>query len=270
LSPEYSAPYRAAEITRRLQASAPYDPPAFSSIQADTESLAERELAQRAVAALRSRGAERDPELAPAYAALAAFDGRFTPQSRGATVVERLRLTATADLAAAHLPSPAAERYLAVSAHFVTLMRALRERPHGWFPNDDPDAFLLAEVRAIVRRYGRDAVAQRYGEAYATYAKHPLAAFGFSIWNGPRLIGQGGRFSPAVQGASVGQSFRAVWDVGNWDAGGIDIPLGESGEPGSPHYRDLASRYARRALTPLPFSDAAVARAAQATLVLER
>jgi penicillin amidase len=62
---------------------------------------------------------------------------------------------------------------------------------------------------------------------------------------------------------------RAVWDVGNWYGGGIDIPLGESGEPGSPHYTDLAERYARHALTPLPFSDAAVARATRHTLVLE-
>jgi acyl-homoserine lactone acylase PvdQ len=52
--------------------------------------------------------------------------------------------------------------------------------------------------------------------------------------------------------------------------GGIDIPLGESGEPGSPHYRDLAARYARHVLTPLPFSNTAVARAAASTLVLER
>jgi penicillin amidase len=270
LSPEYRAPYRAAEIARRLHAAAHLDPAAFAAIAADTESLAERELAQRAAAALRARGLQRDDALGPAYAALNAFDGRFTPESRGATVVERLRLAAASDLVRAHLPPALAQRYLAADTRFVVLLRALRERPRGWFARDDPDGFLIAEVRAIVQRFGRDGVATPYGEAFAVAAKHPLADFGFTVWNGPHIPGQGGRFAPAVQGAALGQSFRAVWDVGNWDAGGIDIPLGESGEPGSPHYRDLAARYARHAVTPLPFSDAAVARAAVSTLVLER
>ncbi len=270
LSPEYTAPYRAAEIARRLHTGARYDAAAFAAIQADTESLAERELAQRAAGALRARGFDRDAMLHPAYVALSTFDGRFTPESRGATVVERLRVAAAADLVGAHLPTALAQRYLAADPRFVTLMRALRERPRGWFARDDPDGFLVAEVRAIVQRFGSDGVAAPYGAAFAVQANHPLAGFGFSLWNGPLVPGQGGRFSPAVQGASLGQSFRAVWDVGNWDAGGIDIPLGESGEPGSPHYRDLAARYARHVLTPLPFSDAAVARTGVSTLVLER
>jgi penicillin amidase len=71
-----------------------------------------------------------------------------------------------------------------------------------------------------------------------------------------------------VQGIALGQSFRAVWDVGAWDAGGIDLPLGESGEPGSPHYADAAGPWQRHVLTPLPFSDAAVRRAAVTTLTL--
>jgi penicillin amidase len=269
LSPEYRAPYRAAEIALRLRAARRYDAALFSAIQADVESPAERELAQRAAAALRKSGADRDADLRPAYSALAAFDGRFTPDSTGATVVERLRLTAAADLVRAHLPPDVANAYLATDSRFVVLMRALRERPRGWFEHDDPDAFLAAEVRAIVRRFGRDAVATPYGEAAAVTALHPLAELGFAFWNGPRVRGQGGSFSPAVQGVRLGQSFRAVWDVGNWDAGGIDLPLGESGEPGSPHYRDLAPRYAQHALTPLPFSAGAVARAAVSTLVLE-
>jgi penicillin amidase len=270
LSAEYSAPYRAAEITRRLAAVGRCDPARFAAIQADTESLAERDLASRAAAALRARGLDRDPALGPAYTALAGFDGRFSAQSRGATVAERLRLAATADVIGMHLPADLARQYLETSTGFVTLMRALRERPRGWFPADDPDAFLVAEVRAVVHRYGRERIALPYGEADAVVARHPLAAFGFSFWNGPRVAGTGGRFSPAVSGPSIGQSFRAIWDVGNWDHGGIDLPLGESGEPGSPHYRDLAAGYARHLVTPLPYTADAVAHAARATLVLTR
>jgi penicillin amidase len=167
------------------------------------------------------------------------------------------------------LPPQIASAYLAHGPSFVTLMRALRERPRGWFAGDDRDAFLREEFKAAVHVYGSaDVLAKPYGEAYASVTKHPLAAFGLQWWNGPRIPGSGGSYAPAVLTPTFSQSFRAVWDVGNWDAGGIDIPLGESGEPGSPHYTDLSKRYTKHELTPLPFSDAAITKAAQATQTL--
>jgi len=108
--------------------------------------------------------------------------------------------------------------------------------------------------------------------AFGTYAawtvQHPLAGLGFIIWNGPHFTGHGGSFAPAVQWNGHSQSFRALWIPGDWEAGGIDIPSGESGEPGSPHYRDLGTRWEAQARTPLPFSDLAVARATHHTLTL--
>jgi penicillin amidase len=265
----FEAPYRDAEIGRRLNALPKIGVAASQAIQSDTTSLAEAELARRCVAALRASGAYRDPSIAPVYAALAAFDGRFDSTSRGATVIQRVRFVATRDLIASHLSASVAAAYLRVGPAFVTLMRALRERPRGWFPHDDPDAFLVAEVRATVPLFGGpDALTTPYGTAYAVVAQHPFAAFHLHFWDAPSFPGSGGSYAPAVQAIALGQSFRAVWDVGNWDAGGIDLPLGESGEPGSPHYLDGVTPWLRHDLTPLPFSDAALARAATATLTL--
>jgi penicillin amidase len=269
LSAYFSAPYRAAELSRRLHALPAIDVGASRLEQADTTSLAEAELARLCVAALHKSGADRDPAIAPSYAALAAFDGRFDSTSRGATVIQRVRFAATRDLIAAHMSMSTAANYLRDGPAFVTLMRALRERPRGWFPHDDPNAFLVAEVRSAVALFGgRDAIAAPYGTAYAVVAEHPFQAFHFPFWNAPSFPGSGGSYAPAVQAIVLGQSFRAVWDVGNWDAGGIDLPLGESGEPGSPYYTDGAAAWLRHDLTPLPFSDAAVAKAATATLTL--
>jgi penicillin amidase len=270
IAPTFAPPYRAAEIARALGTEQRFDVETFRQVQADTSSPAEAELARRTLAALRKTGADRDADLAPAVAALQSFDGRFTTESRGATVVQRVRQSAVADLVAMHLPPTAARAYLSDGPGFETLMRALRERPAGWFPHDDPDRFLVDEVRTVVKHYGRDKVAAPYGEAYAVFAPHPLSGLGFTFWNGPLVAGSGGSYAPAVQGPVLGQSFRAIWEVGAWDVGGIDIPLGESGEPGSPHYRDLAARWPRHELTPLPFSDAAVASATRATLELRR
>jgi penicillin amidase len=269
LSAAYSPPYRAAEIAARLRAQPLVGIDESRSIQADTLSRAEGGLARLCVTALHAAGADRDPDIAPAYGALAAFDGHFDPTSQGATVVQRIRVIATRDLIAAHMSAGTAGDYLRTGPAFVTLMRALREHPRGWFPHDDPAAFLVAAVRETVKAFGgKDVVMTPYGQAYSVVAQHPFGSLGFHLWDAPPFTGSGGSYAPAVQGITLGQSFRAVWDVGNWDAGGIDLPLGESGEPGAPHYIDGAGPWQRRQLTPLPYSDGAVAQATRTTLTL--
>jgi penicillin amidase len=269
LSAYYSAPYRAAEIAGKLHAQPRAGVADSHAIQIDTTSLAERELARMCVAALHRAGADRDAAVAPVYAALAAFDGHFDATSAGATVAQRVRFVATRDLISMHLSGSTAAAYLSDGPAFVTLMRALREHPRGWFPHDDPAAFLVAEVRSAIALYGgASQIAIPYGQAYPVVAQHPFAAFGIHLWDAPRFPGSGGSYAPAVQGLVLGQSFRAVWDVGNWDAGGIVIPSGESGEPGSGHYRDLASQWQEGTLAALPFSQNAIARDTHATLTL--
>ncbi|HEY1976511.1 MAG TPA: penicillin acylase family protein [Candidatus Baltobacteraceae bacterium] len=98
--------------------------------------------------------------------------------------------------------------------------------------------------------------------AGAVPVKHKLSALGIEFLNGITLPGYGDSLTVHVQYAGYSQSFRAVWDVGNWDAGGITLPQGESGEPGSGHYTDQAAAWIAGRLWPLPFSDAAVQRTA--------
>jgi penicillin amidase len=268
LAAAFTAPLRAFEIEQRLraaQAASPggLTPETIGAIQADVASPGEAELAADALAAARRQpGAPADM-----VAALAAFDGRIAPDSRGATAVVVLRRAALGMLVSQHLAPDAAAAYYADSIDFTVLLRALRERPRGWVAHDDYDAFLIA---ALVR--ARAAIGGATIPAFGTYAgwtvQHPLAALGFALWNGPHFQGTGGSFAPAVQWNGNSQSFRALWIAGDWEAGGIDIPSGESGEPGSPHYRDLGARWEARARTPLPFSDAAVSRAARHVLTL--
>ncbi|MDQ2991492.1 MAG: penicillin acylase family protein, partial [Candidatus Eremiobacteraeota bacterium] len=71
-----------------------------------------------------------------------------------------------------------------------------------------------------------------------------------------------------LQEDGFSQSFRAVWDVGNWDAGGIAIPSGESGETGSGHYTDLAPAWIDGHLEALPFSERAIEAATHDRLLL--
>jgi len=91
---------------------------------------------------------------------------------------------------------------------------------------------------------------------------HSLSALGINFLNGTTLPGYGDALTLHVQYAGISQSFRAVWDVGNWDGGGITLPQGESGEPGSGHYLDEAGAWTSGALWPLPFGDSVVQRTA--------
>ncbi len=101
-------------------------------------------------------------------------------------------------------------------------------------------------------------------EAGAVPVLHALSSLGISFLDGTTLPGYGDALTLHVQYPGYGQSFRAVWDVGNWDAGGITLPQGESGEIGSGHYTDQAQAWIAGRLWPLPFSDAAVQRTAVA------
>ncbi len=88
LSPQFAPPYRAYRIAELLRARRVYDVAYFASMQMDTLSLAERELAHDLAPALGKSDAGT-------AAALARWDGEVDGDSTTATVVEGLRLLLT-------------------------------------------------------------------------------------------------------------------------------------------------------------------------------
>lgn len=165
-------------------------------------------------------------ELAGYFDSLRGWDGRFTPDSTDAT------------------------------AAFTIRRELVRER------GDIQSGILSARNdRAAIASLKVPASPQPWSIAGAVTVKHPLGALGISFLNGTTFAGNGDAYTVHVQNNGFSQSFRAVWDVGNWDAGGIIIPQGESGEPASRHYTDEAADWERGALPALPYSNGAVARA---------
>ncbi len=167
----------------------------------------------------------RDPVLA---ADLARWNGEMDGDSTTATVIEGLRLALT------HRTTGRVPSLLARPISPQALRAAALPSPAPW------------------------------REAGAVPVLHALASLGISFLDGTTLPGYGDALTLHVQYPGYGQSFRAVWDVGNWDAGGITLPQGESGEIGSGHYTDQAQAWIAGRLWPLPFSDAAVQRTAVA------
>jgi penicillin amidase len=163
---------------------------------------------------------KRDAELG---AALASWNGEMDGDSTMATVVQALRVQLTEE----H------------SGRVPTLLA-------------DPD-----RTRAMLPGVVLPSPAP-WRIAGAVDVPHALSSLGINFLDGTTLPGYGDAFTLHVQYPGYSQSFRAVWDVGDWDAGGITLPQGESGEPGSGHYNDEATAWIEGRLWPLPFSDAAV------------
>jgi penicillin amidase len=130
-------------------------------------------------------------------------------------------------------------------------------------------ALALSKLRtrtAIPPYYFGDA--QPWAQSGRVTVEHPLSPYWYGMLQGHAFIGDGDEYSIHLQEPGFAQGFRAVWDVGNWDAGGLVLPSGESGEPGSGHYDDLARTWMNGRMVCLPFSRRAVSRATVETLVL--
>lgn len=157
--------------------------------------------------------------------------------------------------------------------------------PDGRFGSDpvgQRDALLLkALAQALTdleKRLGPDQDRWRYGQAAMKHIqlRHPLSAalrkdLRARLDLGP--LPRGG-YSHTVNSTSdddnqaTGASFRIIADLGDWDrALGTNTP-GQSGDPDSPHYRDLFAPWAEGRYFPVLFSRDRVESVAEANEIL--
>ncbi|MFC0410180.1 penicillin acylase family protein [Roseomonas elaeocarpi] len=135
------------------------------------------------------------------------------------------------------------------------------------------DALLLRTLEAAwaeaAERMGPDPASWAWGQLHQGYFAHPLSRLG-----GPDLarrldagpVPKGGSNltlnNNGYRGSDFrvmsGVSWRMVCDVGNWDASWTVNAPGQSGDPDSPHYRDLFPFWAEERYVPLLYSRAAV------------
>ncbi|MBV8196637.1 MAG: penicillin acylase family protein [Candidatus Eremiobacteraeota bacterium] len=228
LSAEFDNPYRAYRIAELLRARRRYDVAYFARMQLDTLSPIDLEFARELARIARAHPAELPDR--GLVSVLARWDGRYEPDSRAAALEHAIREAVFGDAS----------------------MRGLR-------PSDD--ALRAALELANFQR-------QEWSTAGGVRVEHPLAPMNFAFLNGGWLPGAGDEYTIRLQEPGFAQGFRAVWDAGDWDRGGISIPSGESGEPGSGHYTDLTAAWIEGELLPLPFSRGALARNTSAILVL--
>ena len=262
---------RARRIREVLAADPRHGVRASAALQTDTSSHPARRL--RPLLA----GLSGDGDLGAALALLAAWNDRAAVDSAGGALFElwwtkHLRPA----LFALFVPDPALRALLAPGD--VEGMLEAIEKPGRHF-GDDPAAGrdrLLAQTLAAAfadarERLGADPAAWRWGDLHHGYFEHPVsgAAPGAGLDVGP--LPMGGSASTVMHAAyrpgdfrtTTGASVRFVLDVGAWDNSLCINAPGQSGDPRSPHYADLAPLWARGDYVPFLYSREAVDAAAE-------
>lgn len=175
-------------------------------------------------------------------------------------------------------------RALILPGDIESFLRAL-EKPDARFGTEAVrarDALIrttLTEALADCRqRLGDDPRLWQWGRVHHAFFEHPLAAVVPSVqaWNiGPFSHG-GSATSPMHTGyrpsdfrTMHGASVRIVVDVGDWDQSRCINAPGQSGDPRSPHYRDLAPLWANGQYVPLLYTRAAIDAAATTIIRLK-
>jgi len=163
------------------------------------------------------------------------------------------------------------------------LLRRWRENDTDWLPEGTTWAAVasramedaVADLRRVVGRPGR----WRWGRLHRLAIDHALGRKRpLNLLFNAGSIEVGGDTDTVLQTAYIpaepyrtrawAPSWRQILDVGSWDeSSGIHFP-GQSGHPGSRHYRDLIEDWRRNRQHPLAWSPDAVAAAAENTLVL--
>ncbi len=229
---------------------------------------------------------ERQPREAPAAAMglLDAWDGELGAESAAAALFEvwwgrHLRPSviacATEDAIAREL----------IGSGDVAGILGLLETPDlrlGTEPETTRDTLLgttlAAAFRACEGLLGEDVAAWSWGRLHRAHFVHPLSQLqtpgSMAMDVGP--LPQGGSestpmnssYRPADFRVTVGATVRLVVDVGDWDRSVCVNSPGQSGDPASPHYADLAPLWGTGAYVPLLYSAEAVERATETRIRL--
>lgn len=222
-----------------------------------------------------------DAEVERARTELIAWDKDMLRSSTAATIYFVWEQKALQLLVGSKISGPLAAEYVRRGGE--VLVPALTYPGRPWFGqnatkerNELLIAALAAAVKDLKERSGNHMSQWTWGSLHSATFQHPLAvnAQTASLFN-VGAISRGGYaltpFSTGGKGFSqtAGATFREIMDVSDWDKSVATSAPGQSGQPSSPHFSDLAKLWADESYFSLLFSDSAVSANAETTLLLE-
>ncbi len=251
----FAPPYRAQQIRAMLSARNGWRAPDLLGVQKDIYSAFSHFLAGQVVQAYEKRNAH-NPDLDGAVDLLRGWNGQMDKDLAAPLLItlayQHVRR------AVAENASPATGAAYEFNMAPSLLERLLRDRPAGWFA--DYDEMLLRALADAVeegrRMQGRDPKRWHYGD-YLRIAidnpvvhRVPLVGKYFDI--GP--VPMSGSTTTVKQTTrTLAPSMRMNADLGDWDRSLLNIPIGQSGQILSSHYKDQWDDYYNARSYPMQF-----------------
>lgn len=271
---DFHTPYRARRIVERIEETNDHDVDSLAAIQMDTVSLP-----ARATLPLLAEVEPHDDEQRAALDLLRDWDGDMATDSPGAAIFNAWSQRIARAVLAPPLGDELFRRYHAWRETFqCEVLPALLQDPDGWLDDDLLLAALTDALRELREQLGEDLTEWRWGALHRLRLVHPLGALpgleplftavDEELGGDEQTVMQGGFDGRDGYAAAVIASWRVVYDLGDLDRSIGVLPAGVSGNPSSPHWNDQAALWLAGAAHPLPFTRAAVERAAVSTLRL--
>lgn len=200
---------------------------------------------------------------------LRTWDGKMSADSKGAVLANEIRNCVATKITA---ENKSLQSYI---IREKVLPIVLSEKPARWLPKqftnyetffkacDDESQTNLANPK----RLGPDKANWIWGNQFKSNFQHPLAA-------APLIGGQFATPNVGIDGSgqtpNVGSSvsMRHIASAGNWDETRHVIPLGQSGNPQSPFYRDQFEAWRTGSATIFPFTKSAVEKSAKEIILM--
>jgi penicillin G amidase len=274
LTDDWEEPYRTARIFDLLHDKHDLRPEDMLKVQTDTYSyphvfIAEQLIASAKVAPPKEARAAKLIEEAKQWNGIA---------DANSTVVPFLDSTMYRSLDLLLEPYLGKETRLYDWRRIAFLQRILTERPSRWLPAKykSYDELLSEAADEAVKRLeerAKDPNPEDWTWKRFNYLDmlHPIGREGIlkkllSLSDEPQ---SGTMFSPRAASRHHGPSERIVANTADWDNSILLIPAGQSGQPGSEHYKDQFQYWFDGKPIYGPFSDAAEAKTRKHTLVLK-
>jgi penicillin G amidase len=282
---DFLPPFRARRIAELITERAVHDMDSFARIHMDTVSLPARDIVPLLVSV--EPGDDRQKE---ALSVLAEWDHDLTADSAAAALYE-VWCCRIADLVLR--PRLGEELYLHYYARrewtntfqYQVLPTLLRFPTATWFGGDGPEArdrllreALDAALAELTAALGEDMAGWQWGALHRVRFQGQLARIpdlaelvtgGEGPLGGDEQTVLQGMFEPGTSyDAVVVPSWRQIIDLGDLDASVGTHTVGQSGHPGSPHFRDLYRLWSTGTYHPMPFSRKAVEAAAASKMDL--
>ncbi len=273
---EFAPPYRFERIRGVLASKQKWELADFRTLQHDDESIPGLMLARLL------KGLElKDEKLVPFAKLLNEWDGRLTVDAKAGPLYALWLRELQQEFYRLQVPRELASALTSLSG-VPTMLAALKNADSHWFGTDAKatrDKFLLDTFVRAVEQLKKLPASQRerWGALHTITFRHSVASF-------DPALGQAFDIGPFERPGDVhtpnntryddkfqqihGASYRHLIDLSDWDRALATSAPGQSGQPGSPHYADLAPLWAKGEYFPLAFSRPKVESVIQHRLVL--